>query len=116
MVEPLITMGKTANLANRRLAYSRLRDREIVGKLFDDLGVRFKARPGGYVRILKMGFRAGDAAPVALVQLVERAAQAPAAEAAPDEGKKTKAKKKPAAKKAKTTKAAKKTAKAEAAA
>ncbi len=116
VVEPLITMGKTANLANRRLAYSRLRDREIVGKLFDDLGVRFKARPGGYVRILKMGFRAGDAAPVALVQLVERAAQAPAAEAAPDEGKKTKAKKKPAAKKAKTTKAAKKTAKAEAAA
>jgi large subunit ribosomal protein L17 len=109
VVEPLITMGKTANLANRRLAYSRLRDREIVGKLFDDLGVRFKARPGGYVRILKMGFRAGDAAPVALVQLVERAAQAPAAEAAPDEGKKAKAKakKKPAAKKAKTTKAAK---------
>ncbi len=107
VVEPLITMGKTANLANRRLAYSRLRDREIVGKLFDDLGVRFKARPGGYVRILKMGFRAGDAAPVALVQLVERAAQAPAAEAAPDEGKKTKAKRKTAAKKTKTAKAAK---------
>ena len=107
VVEPLITMGKTANLANRRLAYSRLRDREIVGKLFDDLGVRFKARPGGYVRILKMGFRAGDAAPVALVQLVERAAPAPAAEAAPDEGKKAKAKKKPAAKKTKTAKAAK---------
>ena len=115
VVEPLITMGKTASLANRRLAYSRLRDREIVGKLFDDLGVRFKARPGGYVRILKMGFRAGDAAPTALVQLVERATQA-SAEAAPDEGKKTKAKKTPAAKKTKTAKATKKTTKAEAAA
>ena len=109
VVEPLITMGKTANLANRRLAYSRLRDREMVGKLFDDLGVRFKARPGGYLRILKTGFRPGDAAPTALVQLVERAAPA-SAEAAPEEGKKTKAKKTPAAKKtkaAKTTKAAK---------
>ena len=115
VVEPLITMGKTANLANRRLAYSRLRDREIVGKLFDDLGVRFKARPGGYLRILKTGFRPGDAAPTALVQLVERAAQA-SAETAPDEGKKTKAKKQPAAKKTKTAKAAKKTTKAEAAA
>ncbi len=109
VVEPLITLGKTANLANRRLAFSRLRDREMVGKLFDDLGVRFKARPGGYLRILKTGFRPGDAAPTALVQLVERAAQV-SAEAAPDEGKKTKAKKTPAAKKtktAKTTKAAK---------
>ncbi len=73
VAEPMITLGKTASLANRRLAFARLRDREIVGKLFDDLGVRFKDRPGGYLRILKSGFRAGDAAPMALVQLVEQA-------------------------------------------
>lgn len=73
VAEPLITLGKTPSVANRRLAFSRLRDREIVGKLFDDLGIRFKARPGGYLRILKSGFRAGDSAPMALVQLVERA-------------------------------------------
>jgi|SRR5690606_36673425 large subunit ribosomal protein L17 len=72
VAEPLITLGKQATLANRRLAFSRLRDRHVVGKLFDDLGPRFKARPGGYLRILKTGFRAGDAAPMALVQLVER--------------------------------------------
>lgn len=72
VAEPLITLGKTATLANRRLAYSRLRDREMVGKLFDDLGVRFKDRPGGYLRILKTGFRPGDSAPMALVQLTER--------------------------------------------
>lgn len=72
VAEPLITLGKTPSLANRRLAFSRLRDRDIVGKLFDDLGQRFKTRPGGYLRILKSGFRAGDAAPMALVQLVER--------------------------------------------
>ena len=72
VAEPLITLGKTATLANRRLAYSRLRDREMVGKLFDDLGVRFKDRPGGYLRILKTGFRRGDSAPMALVQLTER--------------------------------------------
>ena len=71
VAEPLITLGKVANLANRRLAYARLRDREIVGKLFDDLGVRFRERPGGYLRILKSGFRAGDNAPLALVQLVD---------------------------------------------
>jgi large subunit ribosomal protein L17 len=79
VAEPLITLGKDASLANRRLAYSRLRDRELVGKLFDDLGPRFKARPGGYLRILKMGFRRGDAAPLALVQLVERKTAEPAA-------------------------------------
>jgi large subunit ribosomal protein L17 len=79
VAEPLITMGKNPTLANRRLAFSRLRDREIVGKLFEDLGPRFKARAGGYVRILKMGFRPGDSAPRALVQLVERAPQAAAA-------------------------------------
>ena len=74
VAEPLITLGKQATLANRRLAFSRLRDREIVGKLFDDLGPRFKARQGGYLRILKMGLRPGDAAPRALVQLVDRKA------------------------------------------
>ena len=73
VAEPLITLAKTASLANRRLAFARLRDREVVGKLFDDLGVRFKDRPGGYLRILKRGFRAGDAAPMAIVQLVDRA-------------------------------------------
>jgi large subunit ribosomal protein L17 len=91
VAEPLITLAKTASLANRRLAYSRLRDRDMVGKLFDDLGVRFKDRPGGYLRILKTGYRRGDAAPMALVQLTEqRATEAavtePAAEAAATEG------------------------------
>ncbi|GAB4511357.1 MAG: hypothetical protein Tsb0026_14280 [Sulfuricaulis sp.] len=74
VAEPLITLAKTASLANRRLAYSRLRDRDMVGKLFDDLGVRFKDRPGGYLRILKTGYRRGDAAPMALVQLTEQRA------------------------------------------
>ena len=72
VAEPLITLGKRPSLANRRLAFARLRDREVVGKLFSDLGERFKARPGGYLRILKTGYRTGDAAPMALVQLVER--------------------------------------------
>jgi large subunit ribosomal protein L17 len=76
VAEPLITLGKDATLANRRLAFARLRDRELVGKLFDDLGPRFLKRPGGYLRILKMGYRAGDAATLALVQLVERKAPA----------------------------------------
>ena len=70
--EPLITLSKTANVANRRLAFSKLRDRDIVGKLFDDLGPHFKDRPGGYLRILKCGFRPGDNAPMAYVQLVDR--------------------------------------------
>jgi large subunit ribosomal protein L17 len=88
VAEPLITLGKSATLANRRLAYSRLRDREMVGKLFDDLGLRFKDRPGGYLRILKTGLRRGDSAPMALVQLTERTAvaaagAAPAAESKP---------------------------------
>jgi large subunit ribosomal protein L17 len=74
VAEPLITLAKTATLANRRLAFSRLRDREMVGKLFDDLGVRFKDRPGGYLRILKTGFRRGDSAPMALVQMTEQRA------------------------------------------
>ena len=72
IVEPLITLSKEPTLANRRLAFDRTRDREIVAKLFDVLGPLFKARPGGYTRILKMGFRNGDNAPMAFVELVER--------------------------------------------
>ncbi len=76
VVEPLITLGKKPSLANRRLAFDRLRDRDMVVKLFDDLGPRFLARPGGYVRILKFGFRQGDNAPMALIELVDRAEEA----------------------------------------
>jgi large subunit ribosomal protein L17 len=72
VVEPMITLGKEATLANRRLAFARLRDREIVSKLFNELGPRYQARPGGYTRILKMGFRVGDNAPMAFVELVDR--------------------------------------------
>jgi large subunit ribosomal protein L17 len=72
VVEPLITMAKDATLAHRRLAFDRTRDREIVAKLFNELGPRYKARPGGYTRILKMGFRIGDNAPMAFVELVDR--------------------------------------------
>lgn len=74
VVEPLITLGKTPTLANRRLAFDRLRDRDIVGKLFNELGPRYAARPGGYLRILKCGFRVGDNAPMAFVELVDRPA------------------------------------------
>jgi large subunit ribosomal protein L17 len=74
VVEPMITLAKEATLANRRLAFDRLRDRDSVTKLFNDLGPRFKTRPGGYTRILKMGFRVGDNAPMALVELVDRVA------------------------------------------
>jgi len=73
VVEPMITLAKEASVANRRLAFDRLRDRDSVTKLFNDLGPRFQARPGGYTRILKMGFRVGDNAPMALVELVDRA-------------------------------------------
>ena len=76
VVEPLITLGKKPTLANRRLAFDRLRDRDLVSKLFNDLGPRFMARPGGYVRILKFGFRQGDNAPMAYVELVDRAPEA----------------------------------------
>jgi large subunit ribosomal protein L17 len=72
VVEPIITLGKTPTLANKRLAFDRLRDREIVVKLFEELGPRYKSRPGGYLRILKFGFRVGDNAPMALVELVDR--------------------------------------------
>jgi large subunit ribosomal protein L17 len=83
VAEPLITLAKESSVANRRLAYARLRDREAVTKLFDELGPRFKARAGGYLRILKHGFRAGDTAPMAIVQLLDRPEKA--AEAAPTE-------------------------------
>ncbi len=71
--EPLITLAKTSSVANRRLAFARLRNREMVTKLFDDIGPHFKQRPGGYLRVLKCGFRLGDNAPMAYVQLVDRA-------------------------------------------
>ena len=72
VAEPLITMGKVDGVANRRLAFSRLRDKEAVGKLFVELGPRYATRPGGYLRILKCGFRDGDNAPMAYVELVDR--------------------------------------------
>jgi large subunit ribosomal protein L17 len=72
IAEPLITMAKADGVANRRLAFSRLRDKEAVGKLFVELGPRYQARPGGYLRILKCGFRPGDNAPMAYVELVDR--------------------------------------------
>jgi large subunit ribosomal protein L17 len=107
VAEPLITLAKTANLANRRLAFARLRDRDAVGKLFDVLGVRYKNRHGGYLRILKSGYRPGDNAPLALVQLLDRPAPGSAEAAAPAvEAKADAAKKKTAA--AKQAKAAKK--------
>ncbi len=72
IVEPMITLGKKPTLSNKRLAFSRLRDRDMVVKLFSELGPRFESRPGGYVRILKYGFRKGDNAPMALVELLDR--------------------------------------------
>jgi len=72
VAEPLITLSKVDGVANRRLAFARLRDKEAVGKLFVELGPRYQARPGGYLRILKAGFRAGDNAPMAYVELVDR--------------------------------------------
>ena len=99
VVEPIITLGKKPSLANRRLAFDRLRDRGIVAKLFDDLGPRYAKRNGGYLRILKNGFRKGDNAPLALVTLMDRVDEA--AEAAPQAGKKpAKKKEKDAAAKA----------------
>jgi large subunit ribosomal protein L17 len=99
VAEPLITLGKKPSLANRRLAYNRLRDREIVAKLFDELGPRYAKRNGGYLRILKSGFRKGDNAPIALVQLMDQ----PQPESAPKtEPKAEKAEKAEKAKKAKS--------------
>jgi large subunit ribosomal protein L17 len=80
VVEPMITLAKVDSVANKRLAFSRLRDRDSVTKLFAELGPRYNTRPGGYTRILKMGFRVGDNAPMALVELVDR--PEPAADAA----------------------------------
>jgi large subunit ribosomal protein L17 len=82
VVEPMITLGKRPSLANRRLAFNRLRDRDIVAKLFDELGPRYANRPGGYLRILKSGFRLGDNAPMALVELMDRPEPASEEEAA----------------------------------
>jgi large subunit ribosomal protein L17 len=82
VVEPLITLAKEATLANRRLAFDRTRDRSVVTRLFDVLGPRYKARPGGYTRILKMGFRVGDNAPMAFMELVDRPEPVAAEEAA----------------------------------
>jgi large subunit ribosomal protein L17 len=93
VVEPMITLGKKPSLANRRLAFDRLRDRGIVEKLFDDLGPRYAKRNGGYLRILKIGFRNGDNAPMALVTLMDRPEEQP--EPKPEE-KKKKTEEKPA--------------------
>ena len=82
VAEPLITLSKEATLANRRLAFDRLRDRDVVTKLFAELGPRYKARPGGYLRILKFGFRQGDNAPMALIELDDRPVPAEGAESA----------------------------------
>jgi large subunit ribosomal protein L17 len=82
IVEPLITLSKVSTLANKRLAFNRLRDRDSVAKLFGDLGPRYNTRPGGYTRILKFGYRVGDNAPMALVELVDRP-EVVAPEAAP---------------------------------
>jgi large subunit ribosomal protein L17 len=99
VVEPMITLGKKPSLANRRLAFDRLRDRGIVEKLFDDLGPRYAKRNGGYLRILKIGFRNGDNAPMALVVLLDRPDEAPAPKGDDDKKKKeTKTEEKKAAK------------------
>jgi large subunit ribosomal protein L17 len=107
VVEPMITLGKKPSLANRRLAFDRLRDRDIVSKLFDDLGPRYAKRNGGYLRILKTGFRKGDNAPLALVTLMDRAEEG-AQPAAGDDEKKggKKASKKPEQTEKKEAKAA----------
>jgi large subunit ribosomal protein L17 len=80
VAEPLITRAKNDTLANRRLVFARLRDRDMVGKLFADLGPRYKARAGGYTRVLRCGFRAGDSAPMAYIELVDRPAPSAAVE------------------------------------
>jgi large subunit ribosomal protein L17 len=82
VAEPMITLAKEDNVANRRLAFDRLRNKEAVGKLFTDLGPRYSTRPGGYVRIIKCGYRAGDKAPMAYVELVDRPVDFTASDAA----------------------------------
>jgi large subunit ribosomal protein L17 len=81
VAEPILTLGKSPSLANRRLAFARLRDREMVTKLFDELGPRYAARNGGYLRVLKFGFRQGDNAPMALIELMDRPADTVAVDA-----------------------------------
>lgn len=81
VAEPLITLAKSDSVSNRRSAFSKLRDKEIVGKLFNELAPRYKDRPGGYTRILKCGFRSGDAAPMAYIELVDRPVEATAEDA-----------------------------------
>ena len=109
VAEPLITLGKTPTLANRRLAFDRLRDRDVVTKLFDELGPRYGARPGGYLRILKFGFRIGDNAAMALVELMDRPEPGAATDVDTAESKEAAkgAKAKKAAKPEKTAKTAK---------
>ena len=97
VVEPLITLGKVDSLAGRRRAFAQLRDADVVTKLFEDIGPRFKARGGGYTRILKMEPRPGDAAPMALMQLVEEKAEAAEAAAEPKKAAKKRAPRKQAA-------------------
>jgi len=111
VVEPMITLGKKPSLANRRLAFDRLRDRDIVSKLFDDLGPRYAKRNGGYLRILKTGWRKGDNAPLALVTLMDRADETAQAQG----GEEKKGDKKASKKSEKPAKAEKKEAKAQAA-
>jgi large subunit ribosomal protein L17 len=82
VIEPMITLAKEDSVANRRLAFSRLRDKAAVGKLFRELGPRFKTRPGGYLRILKMGHRPGDSTPMALIQLMDQPVEAELVESA----------------------------------
>src|SRR3954463_2825592 len=110
VVEPLITLGKEDSVAHRRLAFSRLRDDAAVGRLFTELGPRFQKRPGGYLRILKMGYRPGDSAPMAIVQLLDKPEQKPEAQVKAEEdmadAKKSAKKKTKAAAKKKTKKAA----------
>jgi large subunit ribosomal protein L17 len=107
VAEPLITLAKEPTLANRRLAFDRMRDRDMVTKLFAELGPRYKARPGGYLRILKFGFRQGDNAPMALVELVDRPEATDEAEATKPAKSGKAAKEGKAAKPAKEGKAAK---------
>jgi large subunit ribosomal protein L17 len=117
VAEPLITLGKIPTLSNRRLAFDRLRDKEVVYKLFNELGPRYAKRPGGYLRILKFGFRIGDNAPMALVELMDRpvagtegevdaaAGEKPAAKGKPRKAKSAKTADKPAAKEKRRPKA-----------
>ena len=97
VAEPIITLGKNPTLANKRIAFDRLRDRDIVVKLFDELGPRYKARNGGYLRILKFGFRQGDNAPMALVELMDRPQEKEEGEEAAEGKKRAKREKKEAA-------------------